>query len=428
MNTIIKLIALGAGLAASCISTACSEEGPAPKDNPREEIAMSRAEEEIVDATNVFAARLMNHLSDLTVQGSEDAMPDNFVVSPLSLSMALGMTANAAEGTTRREILDVLGLGEADIEAANSLNSKLAEKLPGLDSQTKVSFANALWVDSQVSDMLRPEFATLLSDVYKAPSASVTNLGWKEGMDEINSWSANHTDNLIPELLSEPLGPNTLMALTNALYFKGQWTKKFDKSQTKRAEFYNLDGTYAKVDMMRKDNLSAQACEDEGYKAAALSYGNGAYALIVVVPEWGTHPAKVFEAIDPADLRKLATGDEFKTHINVKLPRFTVENGANMIPALEAMGMVEAFTTRSDFSGMWATNPGDFALDKVLQRAKIVVDEEGAEAAASTVISGGLTSPGPIMSKDFIVDRPFAFAIAERSTGVLLFAGAVTKM
>ncbi|MDE6278321.1 MAG: serpin family protein [Muribaculaceae bacterium] len=394
----------------------------------RDDIALSRAEEEIALATNAFSARLMGQLADIGASDLDGSMPDNFVVSPLSLSMALSMTANGTEGNTRSEILDVLGFEDADIAAANSLNSKLTAQLPKLDPKTKVSFANALWVDANMDCSLRPEFSEVLSKVYDAPTAPVNGLGTVEGMDIINSWSAHHTNNLIPRLLHNPLSPNSLMALTNALYFKGTWAIKFDKSRTSRADFYNSDGTSSRVDMMRKDALSAQAFEDEGYKAAAFGYGNGAYSLIVVMPDWGVNPAKAFAAIDPADLHSLVIDGSFTTRLDVKLPRFTVENGTDMIPVLKAMGIREAFTTAGDFSAMWASDPGEFFISTVLQRAKIVVDEEGSEAAATTIANGSLTSPGPVQSSDFIVDRPFAFAIVERSTGVILFAGVVNKL
>lgn len=417
-------------LLAGALLAGCSEEGSGPKaeDNIRKDIPMSRTEEEIAEATNDFSARLMSQLAEDGAADINGVVADNFVVSPLSLSMALSMTANGAEGTTREEILDVLGFEAADIEAANSLNRKLMEMLPSLDATTKVSFANALWVDGAVASTLRPEFAEMLSEVYQAPSAAVDGLGAQEGMNKINKWSAEHTGDLIPQLLKQPLGPNTLMALTNALYFKGRWATKFDKAKTAPARFINLDGTSTDVDMMRKDGLSAQACEDEGYKAAAFSYGNKAFSLIVVLPEFGTNPAKAFAAIDPADLRALAKGEAFSTNLNVKLPRFTVENGTNMLPVLSAMGIKEAFAPGCDFSGMWAVSPGEFYINKVFQGAKIIVDEEGSEAAATSIASGALTSPAPVQSSDFVVDRPFAFAIAERSTGVILFSGAVTKL
>lgn len=422
------MLAAAVGMTVACMSAGCSDEGGDDNRNPRRDIPVTRSEAEIAESANSFASRLMGRLAETGVKDLDGTVSENYVISPLSLSMALSMTANGADGNTRDEILEVLGFEAEEMSAANTLNQKLLEKLPTLDAKTTVSLANALWVDSKYEDKIRPEFSGLQSEVYQAPSMGVKGLGFAEGMKRINEWGSEHTNGVIPELLSEPLGENTLMALTNALYFKGEWTRKFDKAKTARADFHNLDGTRSEVMMMRKDELAAQAFEDEGYKAAAFSFGNRAYSLIVVVPEYGVHPAKAFASIDPGDLSSLATDAAFGTHLNVKLPRFTVENGANMKPVLAAMGIREAFVPIADFTAMWTKQPDEFCIGKVYQRAKIIVDEEGAEAAAVTIVTGEVTSPGPVESKDFVVDRPFAFAIAERSTGVLLFTGIVTKL
>lgn len=412
------------------LAVGCSEEkGPkgGEENTPRHEIPTTRAEREVIDANNEFAQKLMGKLAEGDSYADGNA-PANFVVSPLSLSMALSMTATGAEGSTREEILDVLGFD--DLEAANALNRKLKESLPSMDNRTTVKLANAMWFENGTESNIRPEFSETLAACYDATMNLVEGLGKENGMKLINDWSATHTDNMIPRLLDQPLGDNTVMALTNALYFKGKWTHEFSKEDTQKERFYNLDGSTKDVDMMNARSMAVQAYEDKeaGYKAASLSYGNSAYSMIVVVPEFGRNPAEALASIDPEDLAKLARRESYETSINLKLPCFTVENGTELIPALKKLGIKEMFLPGCDFSGMWKVSDGDFLISKVYQGAKICVDEQGAEAAAVTIITGECTSPGPVESTNFYVDRPFAFAIAEQSTGVILFAGVVTHL
>ncbi len=422
-----KTLAGMLGMLAACSLGACSEEGNGGgSGDERREIPATRSEAEVVARTNAFALKLTERMTDEACY-ADGKVPANYVVSPLSLSMALSMVANGAGGETRDEILDVLGFEASDLEAANTLNAKLREYLPTLDAKSKVHLANAMWFDEAVEGLVSPEFEAVLSASYQASSNVVNGLGSIDGMKQINSWAAEYTSNLIPELLPEPLGANTVMALTNALYFKGQWAHEFKKSDTKKARFINADATASDVYMMKASGVSAQAFEDEGYKAASLCYGNGSYSMIIVVPDFGRNPAEVLAGIGSEDLASLVGVAEYSTHLDVRMPRFDVETSTDMIAMLTALGVRSAFMSGADFSGIW-TESLDFCINKVWQSAKIGVDEKGAEAASSTIVSGGITSPGPVATKDFVVDRPFAFAIAERSTGALLFTGVVTQL
>lgn len=404
--------------------SSCSEEnggGDKTPDKARDNISLSRAETDVLDKTNQFAIGLMERYA-------EENPNTNFVISPLSLSMALSMTANGADGLTQEEILTTLGFGKAAIFDANSLNKKLLNALPSTDNSTKVAFANAMWFDSNAEDFISPEFTATLSKYYDSPLNIIDDLGSEKGMNAINSWSKEHTSNLIPQLLSKPLDSRTLMALTNALYFKGSWASKFDKKNTTPSRFINLDLSTSQVEMMNRRQLAAQAFQDDSYKAIALPYGNNAYCMVILVPEFGTHPANLFTAENLESILQLVKEESFETHVNLSLPRFSVENTIDFVPILKDLGINEAFTEKADFSGLWTEPVEEFCISIVLQASKIIVDEEGTEAASSSLSSGMATSPGPIKSEDFIVDRPFAFAIAERTSGTILFTGAITNL
>lgn len=396
----------------------CSDEGG---DSKREIISISRGEEKIVGSTNDFAMKL-------TVKIAETGLRDNFIVSPLSLSMALSMTANGAEGETRAEILNTLGFDADELKTANELNRTILEKFPSLDPKVKLSIANAIWLKEASGHEPSAGFVSALSDNYGPSFHLYPELSSLAVMDAINKWSSEHTSGMVPQVLNKPLPEKTMIALTNALYFDGKWASAFEKKNTRDQTFHNADGSESTVKMMSQDGLSAEAFKEDGYSAAAIRYGNTAYSLVVVLPDEGKDVVDVVRGIDSDDLRTLVDGGFYMCKLNLKLPRFEVESSFDMIPVLQELGINKAFTPKADFSAMWTPVFDGFGINLVRQASKIEVNEEGTKASATTVVSGGDLTAMPLDKVDFIVDRPFAFFIAERSTGVILFSGIVSHL
>lgn len=419
---VFKTLCLGAAVGFVASMAACSDDGGSKSSStPREDIPVSRSEEALVEANNDFAYKW------LEVMNEAETESDNFVISPLSLSMALSMTANGAAGVSQSEILEVLGFDAEDMDVANSFNRKLIEKLPALDNVVKLRLANSMWIPENMSQLLKSSFSSTLMDNYQAPVTAVEDMSSQQTLDLINGWCAEKTDNVIPVIFKEALPSSTLMVLANALYFKGEWTEKFEKSKTIQAAFSNADGSISQVDYMRKSDAELRAFSDDKYSVAAFPFGNEAYSMIVVLPEEGVSLDECVKELDGDDITKLAQNRMFgKFSMNVRIPKFTVEYEKELNEILESMGIRSIFGN-ADFSGMWDGNVS-MGISMVKQRAKIEVDEDGAEAAAVTVIKGDTMSPGPMVGKDFIVDRPFVFIIAEHSTGLPLFMGRVTKL
>ncbi len=417
-------VAIVSVVSASLFSACSESDGPA---NNAEKLLLSRSETEIVLSENEFAQRLMLAISNPDIYDSQAERPLNYVVSPLSLSMALNMVANGTAGETRTEILDALGFESTDINDVNALNGKFLEKFPLIDRTATLTIANALWVDGSIDGMLRPEYTSCLSDIYSASATSLDNLSSVESMNEINRWSSNHTNGMVPRVLSEPLSPQARIALTNALYFKGIWKERFDKKNTSKKVFKNYDASESLVDMMYKEQLSCSAFEDDGYKVAVLEYGNTGFSMFILLPDPGLDPVEVFSTISKYDLKELANGYGFLAKLNISLPKFVVETSVDFIPVLKSMGVNKIFEG-GDFSHMWSSDNSVFGIGLVKQCTKIEVDEDGAKAASTSVASGWDISPGPVKGMDFTVDRPFVFGITETSTGAILFCGVVNKM
>ena len=160
--------------------------------------------------------------------------------------------------------------------------------------------------------------------------------------------------------------------------------------------------------------------ENERFTSTSLSYQNGSYVMRLILPQPEISIDQVLQALSESD------GNLWKNvvlaDINLKMPRFTLENKMNLIPALLALGMKKAFTNEADFSSM-----SDIAtyISLVQQATRLKVDEEGSEGAAVTVIEGDLMSPLPEEKVGFFLDRPFLFQILEPATGTVLFMGQV---
>ena len=395
----------------------CSSDEPKNEPNTppqAEPIELGRSEQEIVDAQKKFAVNFFK-----TVCNSEDPRK-NIIVSPLSMSMAFSMVANGAEGQTFSEIAETLGFKPGEIDALNSLNNTLVSKLPTVDPQVNVSIANSMWVNNGVK--ANADFGKKLNENYKAEMYS-TDLYSMQGTDAINNWANSKTNGMIPKILSSPV--NSLFTLCNALYFEGKWAEKFDETNTRREIFHNGDGSDAAVDMMSQ-KCDAKVYIDAGTDASdgktmtvSKTYGNGAYMMTFVLPPEDMSLNDFISAMDATSLYKWISEAE-TCEIYLKVPRFEVEYGKDDFRGvLGAMGIVRAFQRTGELRGIIDE---DVFINKVIQKAKIKVDESGTKASVVTAI-GGDTASGPALVAAF--DRPFMYYISEQSTGAILFMGCV---
>ena len=340
---------------------------------------------------------------------------DNWLVSPFSLQCALGMLSNGAAEDTRDEILHTLGLSQYSQEEVNAYFRKLIEGLHTVNSAITVKTANSVWGNAGVP--LKEDFQKMNIENY---SAMVSQLDFSDpsAVDQINAWCNQTTEGLIPSILDE-VNPTATVYLLNSLYFKARWESEFAPEKTQEGDFSALSGKMVKADFMQTQRMAAYV-ENEWFTSTSLSYQNDSYVMRLILPQPEISIDQVLQALSESD------GNLWKNvvlaDINLKMPRFTLENKMNLIPALQALGMKKAFTNDADFSSM-----SDIAtyISLVQQATRLKVDEEGSEGAAVTVI-GGETSPGmPEEKVDFFLDRPFLFQILEPATGTVLFMGQV---
>jgi serine protease inhibitor len=375
---------------------------------PRE---LTSAEQKLVTGSNAFAF-------DLFRQINTDQRSANVFISPLSASMALGMTANGAAGSTYEAMHSTLRLGDATRQDVNEGYASLIALLRGLDKSTDFRIANSIWYEQTF-----PFNDSFLGDSKSFFDAEVKGLDFKSpsSLATINSWVNQSTGGKIPAILDQ-IDPDEKMFLINAIYFKGSWQKQFDKSKTSDAPFFALDKTTSMVPLMHQADATLRIARTPNYTAVDLLYGNSAFAMTVVLPNAG---------VDINTFAESLTGDAWETleqsfteqKSDLYLPRFKLTWNRTLNPDLKALGMGIAFTDGADFTGMSPLGH-QLEITNVIQKTFVDVNEEGTEAAAATSVGIGITSLPPSIR----VDRPFVFVIRERFSGTVLFMGKIVKL
>lgn len=345
---------------------------------------------------------------------------ENMMISPLSISMALAMTLNGAQGSTYDEMQQALYLSEMETEEINEAFRSLTELLVTVDPQVTIRIANSIWyknglpVEEAFLDAMREFFDARVEGLDFDDPASV---------DIINNWVNENTDGLIEEIIEE-IEPQMVMFLINALYFKGDWLRPFDVEDTRKADFHLENGETSEVDMMHQEGRFALHFSDE-VMMAEIPYGDSLFTMSLLMPADPEMPISQFvdEKLTAANLtfwRSNLTVDS--RDITLELPKFEFEYEIEYNDILKAMGMSTAFNkTEANFIGIADVSPQNLYIDEVKHKTFIRVDEKGTEAAAVTSVGIGVDSVPPQM----IADRPFVFIIHERESGTNLFMGVV---
>ncbi len=409
------LLLCGALLAAASLA-ACGDDSPL---GPVEEITalprpLSTAEELLIEAGNDFAFRFL-------AQVYGEAPDTNLFLSPLSASMALGMTLNGAAGGTFDEMRSTLGFATLSLEQINQGYQDLIDLLSKLDDTVELGIGNSIWYRQGFE--VRADFLGRTQDFFDAEVRAM-DFNDPASVGIINGWVKKETRDRITEIIKGPIDPATVMFLINAIYFNGSWTYWFDRAKTADAAFHGVAGTESTVPLMEVDGSFPYA-ETEAYQAVDLPYGGQAFAMTVLLPREGRTVGEVAASLDPVRWAGLV-GSFRKEEGVVRLPRFRMEWEKVLNETLQAMGMVQAFHAGvADFRGISSPgggNPGLF-VSLVKQKAYVDVDEEGTVAAAVTVVVIDKSAAG---SFHFQADRPFLFFLRERLSGTILFAGVFT--
>lgn len=367
---------------------------------------MAKISSEVMNRNIEFSFDLFRALD------SEDRA-SNIFISPLSVSTALTMTYNDAVGDTLANMEKGLRYDGIERQEVNETYENLLAYLPQTDSKIDLNISNSIWY--RQGEPIKDEFITTNKNVFTA-EVKEADFSDPETVNSINSWIKNSTNGKIEEMISPPIPDTIVMYLINAVYFKGQWTTKFKKSDTFESDFYGLDGIQ-KVNMMRR-NGEVEYGEGDDFKVVKLPYGNGKTAMYCILPDEEQDITSFVQSINAKKFNRIKESINPTENVELQIPKFKMEYGIKKLnDPLMSMGMVLPFSADADFSGI---REGLYISD-VLHKAVIDVNEEGSEAAGATVVIVGETAVQEPVT--FIADRPFLFLIEEEETGTILFMG-----
>ncbi len=366
----------------------------------------------LVDANNKFGFKLFSEV--LKNNSSEE----NIFVSPSSVAIALAMAYNGASGSTQQAMAKTLELQGMSLPEINSAYATLKELLENPDPQVQLTIANSLWANKAAT--LQPNFLKSTQDFYKA---KVTNLDFKDAdsANTINQWVQDSTRGKINKIVDQ-IEPDQVLFLINAIYFKGQWSNQFDKSQTAEHPFKSTSGKQKQHPMMSQTG-EYRYYENDQFQAVSLPYGeDGKVSFYIFLPKEESNLQTFYQNLNFENWEKwmsqLRNQDGF-----IRLPRFKTDYDVTLNDALKALGMAEAFSNQANFSGMGE----NLKISEVKHKTFVEVNEEGTEAAAATSVGMVPTSFREKLEPfRMIVDRPFFSAIRDNQTGSILFMGSIT--
>jgi serine protease inhibitor len=414
----IRPVRNGAALALLAVSLLTGATPFTPTSNA---VAAVSSPMDIATADNSFGFRLLNAVQKTLPNG-------NVVLSPVSAALNLSMVLNGAEGQTEEEMLKALSLSGSDIDAINAANAQLIKALGAQTNGVTLAVADSLWVDSRRA-MLRPDYEKRMQASYGAEMEGL-DFSSPDTPRRINSWASKETRGKIPKVLDK-IDPTEVLLLLNAVYFKGQWTHKFDKARTQQRDFTLANGTTRQVARMAQSGRF-EYFETPQMQAIRLPFGDGDLVMEVLLPAQGSNLAALEAELTAEHWREWRTRYS-KREGTIELPRFELESKYKLKGPLESLGMRRAFDasdaqlTRMLLPAQGQHEIGRLSVSAVLQSTYWKVDEEGSEAAAVTSTQIRATAVQRAAEPfHMVVDRPFFGAIEDRRSGVLLFVGGIS--
>ncbi len=369
-------------------------------------------EKQLVSSSSEFGFNLFKKINKVEAQ-------NNIFISPLSVSMALGMALNGASGTTYDAMKSTLEFSSLTKQQINETYQSLIGLLTKSDPKVTFNIANSIWYKNTFN--FKKEFIDINKKYFNAEVESLdfTN---NNSVNIINNWVNEKTNGKISKIV-EKIPQNIIMYLINAIYFKGTWKYEFNKKSTQQDIFNDINGNQITCNMMAQKNKFLYYSNSD-LQIIDLPYGNENFSMVVILPVWGKNVNEVIEQLDKNTWNNYLSNLK-KEEGTIQLPKFKLENKYLLNKVLKQLGMEIAFDKgKADFTIM--NKSGGIYIDEVLHKTFVQVDEEGTEAAAVTSVSFGATSIG---GNGFLmrVDRPFVFIIKEKNSNSILFMGKVIK-
>ena len=384
--------------------------GSCSKNDNSDNVNKQLKKEQIVEASNKFGLNLFQELNNI----ENDSV--NLFYSPLSVSFALGMTYNGANGNTKDEFKKTLGFENLTDEEINETYSDLIKEIVISDSKVSSSIANSIWI----REGFQP-FQTFI-DVnknYFDAEIRTENFSDPQTLQIINQWVADKTNDKIQNILNS-IPPDAIMYLINAIYFKADWKFQFDEEATKPAMFYPYSDNAFETPFMNQ-KIKPKNYSNDKFSMLELPYDNEKFSMLLFLPNSSYTTNDIIDDFSSNNWNTWINSLEYNDSIIVSLPKFSFTYKTLLNQALKNLGIVDAFSGDADFSNI--TDIYQLFISRVIHKAFIKVNEQGSEAVAATVVEMCFTSAEP--EKAFIFNQPFVFAIVENNTNAILFMSEV---
>lgn len=351
-------------------------------------------------------------------KSSNKTSDGNVLISPLSIQLALAMTANGAEGETKSQMERLLG-GEYTIDELNAYLKTYVSNLPN-EKSSKLNVANSIWfrknnfVPNQLFLQTNKDYYD--ASIYSAPFDKTTVV-------DINNWVDTNTDGMIKELL-EQIDESSLMYLINAIAFDAEWDEKYSEYSIMQGTFTCEDGTKQEVELMSSTEYAYYELENaKGFKK---NYKNGKYSFVALLPNEEISVSDLISSLTYEEIINMLNNPDYSRDVIAKMPKFSYEYSLEMTNVLSSLGMERAFDESGAEFDKIGQAGGNIFIGSVIHKTFISVDEAGTKAGAATIVE--VNDECEKNEIEIALVRPFMYMIIDNVTGLPVFIGTLTSM
>ena len=405
MKTICTLL-----LMSSFILLVSCETEPIQKETPK--ITLTKKSAEIIEADLAFGFELFREVC-------RESEQENIMISPMSVSYALGMTYNGASSTTLEAFNEVLHFGGLSNQEVNESYKDLMHQLLNLSEEVEFALANSIWYKEGYPVL--EEFIKTNEDYFLA-AVKEADFSDPLTVDLINAWIEEQTNDKIKDMLDQ-IPVDAIMYLINAIYFNADWKYEFPKENTYQGDFKLENGSKSGADYMVVEGDFLYTGNND-FAAVELPYSDSSFSMLVMLPGQESSISSLIESLDVASWDSWFENSQ-RLRIRVVLPKFKYEFKDLLNDPLKTLGLGMAFSDNADFSRI--VSAGGIHISRVIHQTFIDVQEEGTEAASATIVEIKELSSQGGGSITFHADHPFLYVIKENSTGAIVFIGKVGR-
>lgn len=343
---------------------------------------------------------------------------ENILISPVSVALALGMTANGADGNTLKQFNSLLGGDNLSLEQLNKFYYNMSSEFQN-DNSNKIKFANSIWYRNDKNLNINNAFLQSNANFYKA-AAYKSDFTSPKTVTDINNWVKLNTDGLINKIIDK-IDRDTVMYLFNTVLFNAEWKKAYSTNDIYNKSFLISEKNYVSVPFMHSNESYISDGKAEGF---IKPYKGGKYSYVAVLPNKETTIDDYIRSLDGKSFSKLlgSSSDEYAA---MAFPKYKFDYSISLVDPLKNLGLSDCFIPdKADFSKMASAASGNIYINDVFHKTYISVDELGTKAGAVTKVEMRVTSV-IVQPREVIFDRPFMFAVIDNETCLPLFLGTV---